>query len=63
MIIKFSHCSSGKIMVSGHNVGSTETQGEAGESSGQAGTCSGDTDDQVRNLNENLNSMITLVLT
>ena len=28
MIIKVSHCSSGKIMVSGHNVGSTDTQGE-----------------------------------
>ena len=32
-----------------------------GENSGQAGTCSGDTDVQVRNLNENLNSLITLV--
>ena len=28
MIIKVSHCSSSKIMVSGPNVGSTETQGE-----------------------------------
>ena len=62
MIIKVSHCSSGKIMVSGHSVGSTETQVEAGGSSGQAGTCSADTGDQGRNLNENLNSLITLVL-
>ena len=28
MIIKVTDCSSGKIMVSGHNVGSTETQGQ-----------------------------------
>ena len=28
MTIKLSHCSSGKTMVSGHNVGSTETQGQ-----------------------------------
>ena len=35
MIIKVSHCSSGKIMISGHNAGSTERQGE-GEGEGEA---------------------------
>ncbi len=33
------------------------------ESSGQTGTYSGDADDQVRNLNARLNSLISLVLT
>ena len=36
MIIKVSHCSAGKIMVSGDNVGSTETQGEGEARQGPA---------------------------
>ena len=36
MIIKVSHCSPGKIKVSGHNVGSTETQGEGEARQGPA---------------------------
>ena len=60
MIIKVSHCSAGKIVVSGDNVGSTETQGE-GEA--RQGPALGIQMIRGGNLNENLNSLITLVLT